>query len=222
MKEDFHADFLETCRFCNLINNHNLKGGEQIHIPIYDQILYETANFFVIPALGSFVPGYIMIVSRNHIYSMAYLSNDEIEELLNLIALLRNTVKEKFSISPIIFEHGSAIGCFDKAANSVDHAHIHIVPIHITEETGVLRDASAFEIPDLKTIVSFKGEPYFLYVNEKWQHHLSHKTILPSQYMRKCIAKEIGCPLEWDWRQHEFLDNINTTVNLLSDVLCER
>ena len=206
---------MDSCRFCTIINNSKLERPDGF--PIYDTILHETANFIVTPALGSIVPGYIMIISRHHICAMAFASQDAMDELSELVIHFRSVISKKFSAPTIVFEHGSAVGCFDKAANSVDHAHIHIAPVHITEETQIVENANASKIPNLHSIASFKGKPYFLYINENNHHFLSHETILPSQYMRKWIAKETGHPLEWDWRQFEFLDNINMTITFLGD-----
>lgn len=208
---------MEKCRFCDLISNHN-SANKQNSIPICDTIIYETHNFIVTPALGALVSGYIMIISRNHINSMAYLSENEMDELLKIIGYFKILITEKFKVSPILFEHGSAVNCFSKAANSVDHAHLHIVPVHIKKEIEIIQNAHAFKIPHFETVASFRGKPYFLYVNENNQHYLSHDIILPSQYMRKCIAKEIGNSLEWDWRQFEFTNNVIETVSRLSDV----
>ena len=208
-----------NCRFCNIINE--IRLGHK-PLSLYDTVLLETTNFFVIPALGSLVPGYIMIISRRHIHSMAYLETNEMLELVSLVKHLENFILQKIGISPILFEHGSAIGCFSKAANSVDHAHLHITPVHIKDEADLIRNSSAIEIPNIRAVTSFKGEPYFLYINENNRFYLSHNTVLQSQYMRKWIAKEIGRPLEWDWRQFEFMQNIIETIELFKHTTNEK
>jgi len=159
-----------------------------------------------------------MIISRKHIHSMAYISNNEMNELLNLIKLLREIISKKFNTQPILFEHGSAIGCFNKSANSVDHAHLHIIPIHMKKEIEIIRDSRANRIPNFQTITSFKDEPYFLYVNNDCQHYLSHDFELPRQYMRKWIAREVNRPQEWDWRHYEFIDNIKITIDFFKEI----
>lgn len=208
---------MESCRFCDLITNHVLADKQKL-TPIYDTIIYETSNFFVTPALGSLVPGYIMIISRKHIPSMAYVSENEMDELLGIVKHFRDLITKKFNVSPILFEHGSAIDCFNKAANSIDHAHLHIVPINMKKESEIIQNSHAFKIPCFEAVTSFRDEPYFLYINENNQHYLSHDIVLPSQYMRKWIAKEIGNSLEWDWRQFEFTNNVMETVSKMNDV----
>lgn len=207
----------DLCPFCNIINKYYLEKVKALNISIYNTILYASDNFLVIPALGSLIPGYIMIISRNHINSMAYLSDIEMHELLNIINHIRKIIIDKFHITPILFEHGSAPGCFDKAANSIDHAHLHLIPISMTNEATIIKHSLASKIQNLQNLTSFKGKPYFLYVNNQQQHYLSHNVILPSQYMRKWIAKEVGRPNEWDWREFQFIENINITIDVLND-----
>ena len=46
-------------------------------------ILEETTYFYVIPAVGSLVVGYVLILCKRHIYSMAELNNKEQKEYEN-------------------------------------------------------------------------------------------------------------------------------------------
>ena len=205
---------LNSCRFCNIILNYKISESESIQIPICDTLLFETENFIVIPALGALVPGYLMIVARNHLHSMAYCSEDELIELTGVIKYLNTLIEETLSISPILFEHGSAIGCVNKSGCCVEHAHLHIVPVNLSEESKIVENTNAVKIPDLQALRIYCGKPYLLYINENNQYYISSDTILPSQFMRQWVAKEIGCPLEYDWRRFEFIDNISTTVEL--------
>ena len=203
----------DSCRFCNIIMNYDLKGTKNDSLPIYDTILYSTTNFLVVPALGALVPGYIMIISRKHINSMAYLFEEEMIELNNLVEYLKVFLLKKFGISPILFEHGSALGCSNKSACCIEHAHWHLVPVSLSRENEIIQTTNALKISDLQSIRSFNGKPYLLYLNNEGEVYISCDTVLPSQYMRKWIATEIGCPSEWDWRKYEFRDNIDSTIS---------
>lgn len=198
---------MNCCRFCNIVKKNDVSL-------IYDTVLYKTDNFLVIPALGSLVPGYVMIISCKHIHSMAYLSNIELDELTSLITYIKKYITYKFNVTPILFEHGSAVGCFEKSANSVDHAHLHIVPIKLNKEAKIIQSSDLFKISNLKTIKAYKDNPYLLYINNKNTFYLSQKESLPSQYMRMWIAEEVGIPLKWDWKKFEFIENINKTIDI--------
>ena len=71
--------------------------------------------------MGLLVPGYVMIISRNHINSMAYVLEEEMTELINLVEHLSDLISDKFKFRPILFEHGSAIGCMNKGVRCSAH-----------------------------------------------------------------------------------------------------
>ena len=49
--------------------------------PLYDVVVDETAEFVALPSLGSLVTGWLLVVPRRRIPSMAFLSAAENEEL---------------------------------------------------------------------------------------------------------------------------------------------
>ena len=202
---------IAPCRFCDIVMDYYNCN----QLPIYDTILFESENFLVLPALGSLIPGYIMIISKHHIQSMAYLNSKELIELIDLVNHLKKILFDAYNIEPILFEHGSALGLVSESACSVEHAHWHLVPIKMSYEQEILRDIEAEKINYLHSLAFFKGKTYLLYVNGNGEHYISCKTTLSSQYMRKWIAKEIGNSDEWNWRNHQLTNNINKTVSKL-------
>ena len=54
------------CVFCNIDNS-----------KVENTIIDESDNFFVLPSIGSLVDGYLLIVSKRHINSMAELMENE-------------------------------------------------------------------------------------------------------------------------------------------------
>ena len=62
------------CIFCNIDKT-----------KLENTIIDETANFLVLPAVGSLVEGYLLIISKRHLNSMAELTKEEKEEYQFLI-----------------------------------------------------------------------------------------------------------------------------------------
>lgn len=60
---------MKDCPFCN-INKEKLENT----------ILEETKHFYIMPSLDSLVDGYILIISKKHINSMASLTKEEHSE----------------------------------------------------------------------------------------------------------------------------------------------
>lgn len=92
---------LDNCKLCNLINNIKVCNKPE------DTILYEDSNFIITPTLGSIIEGYLMLITKKHINSMAELSSEHITDLLNLIDKIKGVLYRTYNVISIVFEHGS-------------------------------------------------------------------------------------------------------------------
>ena len=106
---------MKECIFCNIDKD-----------KIYNTILDETDNFIVLPTLGSLVEGYILIVSKRHIYNMGELTEKEQDEYIYLLNKYKELFNKIYGKYPITFEHGTSRSDIKSAASSVVHA-IHIL-----------------------------------------------------------------------------------------------
>ena len=97
------------------------------HSKIENTIIEETNNFYIVPTLGSLVDGYVLIVTKRHINSMSELNDIELNEYQNIITKYQNVFKKIYNKTPIVFEHGTPNQNSEIKANSVTHAHTHIV-----------------------------------------------------------------------------------------------
>ena len=60
-----HADGMKSgCKFCEKFGE--ASGGNQIA----DHVLFESANFVVVPTVGSIIPGWLLVVPRSHFLSV--------------------------------------------------------------------------------------------------------------------------------------------------------
>ena len=94
-------------------------------IDLFNRLLAHTDNFFIIAAIGAFVPGYVMIVSKNMIPSFALIEDNQLKELNWLIENVSNAIKNTYDKEIVIFEHGMC-ACI----GGLDRAHLHIMPIN--------------------------------------------------------------------------------------------
>lgn len=187
------------CVFCQQDRKGYLTIGKR---NIKNCILWETPNFLVWPSVGPLVEGHLLIVPKNHYLSMAELPEELCRELENLIADVRRLFNKKNG-KVIFFEHGSAPECLSKKANSIDHAHLHALPLDF-DLSKVLREkfgsAEVTTIKELKTI--FKGiKPYIYFESaegRRFCYDISNEC--ESQCVRKILAENIGRKRYWDWR----------------------
>jgi len=201
---------MSNCKFCNIINNSKKEDR------LENTILFENSNFLVMPSLGSITEGYLMIITKKHINSMAELSKEEMIDLLSLLEKLKKTLYNHYGITPIIFEHGSGKKNVENASSSIIHAHIHIVPINFCKQSHVdiITESKMSKIDIINELYNFGNTSYILYIDQNNDSYISKSTdvILPSQYMRKKIAIEKGVADLWDWREHNLQNNIINTI----------
>lgn len=150
-------------------------------------ILEETTYFYVIPAVGSLVVGYILILCKRHIYSMAELNNKEQKEYENLIEKYRNIFKNIYKKYPIVFEHGSPNIENKTKANSIDHAHTHIVNYQYKNEEKIIKNLNFYPIGELTQLT--KKQNYILYINPNKVIYMATNFPSISQLMRLVMAK---------------------------------
>lgn len=173
-------------------------------------ILEETTYFYVIPDVGSLVVGYVLILCKRHIYSMAELNNKEQKEYENLIEKYRNIFKSIYKKYPILFEHGSPNIENKTKANSIDHAHTHIVNYQYKNEEKIIKNLNFNPIGELTQLT--KKQNYILYINPNKVIYMTTNFPSISQLMRLVMAKELKIESKYKWQKETFKENIEQTI----------
>ena len=162
------------------------------------------------PSVGSLVDGYLLIVSKRHVNSMANLSENEKKEYEFSINKYRNLFKKIYNKFPIIFEHGSPILNSNMKASSVIHAHSHIVNHNFIDENSIIKKLKFKEMNNLKFLS--KDKNYIMYINSENKYYITNDFKPISQILRKIIAKDLGYENMFDWKEYKFLENIYSTI----------
>ncbi len=203
------------CRLCEISRNGESNGEE------YNTVLDESDRFLWIPGLGSFVEGYSLIISKNHVLNTGCLdteSHDDLELLLHRVISYYGRV---FGQDLVIFEHGS-MGNGSFAGSCIDHHHLHLVPRDISVLSTLRRDG--FEdikklegIRDLRHYCDEKRS-YIYFRSAAGEHFSCRADSLPKQYLRQVVAEKCGCPEDWDWQERPFFENISRFVAAIKEV----
>ena len=198
---------MSTCRLC-------LKP---IAIPgeRWNEPLFESPNFVAVPSLGALVEGWVLLVPKPHVISFGALTKDLFPEMLAMKDAITAGLMQQYG--PIcIFEHGPSrercrVGC------GVDHAHLHFVPIEFD-----LRSAAAPFLPEdliwSPAVIqdcqwAFFNEKDYLYVEQPLgRGSIAMSQAYGSQIFRRAIAKEIGRPDEFNWREYSHIENVTATA----------
>ena len=104
-------------------------------IKLYNRLVAHTDNFFIIAAIGAFVPGYLMLVSKKLIPSLALIEDNQVDELNWLIQICSDSISKIYDKNITVFEHGMC-ACI----GGLDRAHLHIMPINKVADEKIIKE----------------------------------------------------------------------------------
>ena len=202
----------KDCAYCQYLDGDVHKNERPV---------YRSENFFVIPTIGQFVNGYLLIIPNAHIMSNAELSSEHLEEfytVLNDIEFILKLTYPNFK-EVLVWENGSGSGGKGKAKDSVVHSHVHVALSDLTSHDIKALSGFDFEEIELKDLAIYKSHSYLLVKNpdnEKWIINNNPEVYIPRQYVRQLIAEEYGIQGEaWNWRTHPFEEKMHQTVDTI-------
>jgi diadenosine tetraphosphate (Ap4A) HIT family hydrolase len=186
-------------------------------------IIFQSSYFVAVPTIGCIVPGYLLVIPKRHVLSMAQLNDIEIKDL-NLFVKNISTALSKIWAFPIIFEHGPS----NKSTNEkdicrngscIDHAHWHLVPGQLDLLSHL---PTGINVKPIKTFNLFRkrlflGEEYLYYRDSKKKSFLIENPSPSGQFLRQVLAKCVGKEFEWDYLAYPHIKNIQKTLKCLKD-----
>lgn len=206
----------ENCILCKIYN-----GKQDSNKKPMDMVIYESENFYVCPAKGALVDGYVMICPKEHILSCAALPKEQRKELLEVIDDVKYILKGVYGTEILMFEHGSGQEGKCKHEKSIVHAHMHILPtnLRITEEQ---QDMISMKKVSYEEIHQYDKLPYFWYIEtmDNMKIVADPEVYIPRQYARQILAQNLGIQGElWNWRKNDFKSKINDTLMDIAEYL---
>jgi hypothetical protein len=204
-----------------MININNIEVNTRFTEKHYfNETLFETKNFKVIPTLGSLIEGWLLVLPKRHFISFGAINNDHLYNELDILLSKLSIIVEREYGNYIIFEHGpvlpqTLVGC------GVDYAHLHIVPINIDliqKSSKYLNSPSWVDVTNIRFVREyFKADiPYLLFQDSSRTVHIGTDKEIPSQVFRKVIAEHLKIVDEYDWKQFQFEGIIKNTIEKYS------
>lgn len=195
----------DVCSLCIAANDS--ATGEPF---LYNRKLLETPSFVVLPSLGPLFPGHVMVVSKEHVHSLAAMGDAVLREYDDLSRRLREGPFFAGSI-PLEAEHGSTSD--EKAGACVVHTHVHWIP-GVGSRFDELRELLPPMIAESLTDVVESGTPY-IFLRAGHREGVFAARGLPSQTVRRLLC-EILDRGDSDWTQSPRLDWVAETVKAWS------
>ena len=206
----------KDCAYCQYLDG---------HVHQNERTIYRSKNFFVIPTLGQFITGYLLIIPFQHIMSNGELPAEHLEEFKTVLEDVEYILKLAYPEAKgiLVWENGSGSSGKGKAKDSLVHSHVHIAPSGLTAET--IREMSGFryEEIELMDLPKYKAHSYLLMRSKDSKHWLINndpKMYIPRQYVRQLIAEEYAIPGDdWNWRTHPFEEKMHETIRDITSTL---
>src|ERR1700691_3978634 len=184
-----------SCLFCSLPEAATCELPE-------DEVMDNSESFYAKAALGHFVFGYMLVISRDHYISYADLPLSLFPDLDAFSYHVAARIQTLTQTSVMAFEHG-AVNRPQRAGSCIDHAHLHLFP---TGDLLIPRLRARFEFVQLSShaeVRRFRAtETPYLYFRAPGgdQYAASVDPDLPSQFIRRLACECFGCDDLWDWR----------------------
>lgn len=204
------------CPFCIELKN----GSKSIFADMMggrlpSRVVYEDDYFVVMPPLGQFIEGGLLLLTREHLHSLADLPAERYVHLQRLVAAIQKALAQRWGVAPVFFEHGPAPER-GKGVCCVDHAHLNIFPVavplhpHLTARMHMTIGSLA-ELSRLR-----QAEFGYLFVQENdGTRRVYDGEHVPTQLIRRIVTAAIGAPERWHWRDYPGYDELVTTFHAL-------
>ena len=203
----------EDCLFCS---SNRFSLNKKLNLPAQDSVIYEDSNVYVTPDLFPLCVGHMLIITKQHYYSMGCTSQSIRDSMNNAIDYILKNVFVPSS-QWIIFEHGA--NHINKGGSSINHTHLHVLPLYLNLE--MLIASSGYDIfrmeytDELLHNCALKDIPY-LYIKDCKGSELLYPVHIkiPSQFLRMLIGNNLNVAFDWkdsDYGQQfrsKFMDSL--------------
>jgi inosine/xanthosine triphosphate pyrophosphatase family protein/diadenosine tetraphosphate (Ap4A) HIT family hydrolase len=204
------------CPFCAEFENDALStfaGLMGDRLPC--RIVYEDEHFVVMPPLGEFMEGGLLLLAREHILSLARLPPAQFDRLERLLVAIQRALIKHWGVAPLVFEHGPAPDS-SKGVCCVDHAHLNIFPaaVQVQPHLAGRMNLSLGPLSDLAKLR--RAEFGYLFIQENGGIRRAYDgRDVPTQLVRRIITAQLGLPDRWDWRDYLGREELLATYNAL-------
>jgi XTP/dITP diphosphohydrolase len=209
---------VHQCPFCiELEGTGQSIFSEMIRERLPSRVLYQDDDFVVMPPLGQFMEGGLLLLSRPHILSFAFLSAEKFGRLEQLLAVIRRELAARWGTRPLVFEHGPAADR-SKGVCCVDHAHFNIFPANVRVQPHLAQRMS-IGLDTIRQMSRLRPAEFgYLFVQENDGSMRAYDgQLVPTQLVRRIITTQLGLPQRWHWKDYPGQDELLATYHALKN-----
>jgi inosine/xanthosine triphosphate pyrophosphatase family protein/diadenosine tetraphosphate (Ap4A) HIT family hydrolase len=207
---------VHQCPFCiELEGDGRSIFAEMIRDRLPSRIVYQDEDFVVMPPLGQFMEGGLLLLTRQHVLSVAHLPLTQLERLEHLLTVICRKLKIRYGVSPLVFEHGPSVQR-SKGSCCVDHAHLNIFPAPVVVHPH-LSNRMNFPLTALTELSRLRPAEFgYLLVQENdASRRVYDAELVPTQLVRRIITSQLGVPKRWHWQDYPGFDELVATYDAL-------
>jgi diadenosine tetraphosphate (Ap4A) HIT family hydrolase len=128
--------------------------------------LTATPNLRLLPDLYPVAPGHLLVITKRHLPCYGAAEPALLDEVEGLAGLARRFIRDEFEIDPVIWENGVS-------GQTVFHAHLHLIPVHLEGLIDSLaEDRASIEIDGWEAVAeryrSHRGYHYAALGDRRW------------------------------------------------------
>jgi ATP adenylyltransferase len=206
------------CPFCAELDGDDLSiFAEMMGERLPRRVLYEDEHFVVMPPLGEFMEGGLLLLTRQHLLSLAHLPPAQFDHLERLLQAIQQALLKRWGVAPLVFEHGPAPD-WSKGVCCVDHAHLNIFPAAVKVHPH-LAGRMNLSLSSLSEMTKLRRAEYgYLFVQENDGARRAYDgRDVPTQLVRRIITSQMGLAERWHWRDYLGQEELLATYNALKD-----
>jgi diadenosine tetraphosphate (Ap4A) HIT family hydrolase len=204
------------CEFCTEFSKDS--GGRN------SRIILDRDGFAVLPTVGCFVDGYVLIVPRDHAASLASLPAAARSAALDLAEEVRGQLQNVYG-QYVLSEHG-ALNCDDTGAACCDHCHVHLIPMGELTSKVVEYYWKTGGQPEYcggpAGFESYTARSYVMVSTEPGRYSLWPADRFERQFVRKVCAGLLGKGDLFNWREHPFTAAMKRTKQACDRLLAAK
>jgi ATP adenylyltransferase len=196
---------MKNCRLCSKFRDREY----------WNEPLFESPNFIVLPSLGALVEGWLLLLPKDHFICAGALPEHLVPEMEKLKMTVLSLLRRRYG-KALAFEHGPhtanlQLGC------GVDHAHLHLVPLSFNLASAVnpfLPEGVKWR-PDSgqERRTAFLADQDYLYLEQPSGNAvIATHDDFGGQLFRRAIATTLGFPGQFNWRDYSHLTNVQATI----------
>lgn len=195
---------ISDCKYCKFI----------LHDDDINRSIYQSKNFVVIPTVGEFITGYLLIIPKRHVMSLAEFNAEEKTEFTEVLSDVKTMLQMAYNTEDfLVWENGTGNGGKGKAKDSIVHAHVHVAPSNLNFQK--IQEMSKFDFKKVSyEKLSNYGKHSYLLMQENenfWRINDNPDLYIPRQYVRQLLAEEHGMGDQWNWRNFPFYEKMTQT-----------